>query len=98
LALFGGIYLFFHHHGGAAMQQMMEHMSDPAMASSPAMKSMMASMDLVKHEHLWFSLLGFGLGTARVLGDTGRLKGRLGATLWSVFAIALGVYMIGYIE
>jgi putative copper resistance protein D len=95
LALFGGIYLFSHKHGGTAMAQMM---SDPAMASSPAMQDMMASMKLVKHEHLWFSICGFGLGAAKLLADTGRLKGRLGATLWSVFAIILGVYMMGYTQ
>jgi putative copper resistance protein D len=95
LALFGGIYLFFHKHGGSDMDQMM---SNPSMASTPAMQSMMASMELVKHEHLWFSLFGFGLAAAKLLADTGRLKGRLGATLWSVFAILLGVYMMGYTE
>jgi putative copper resistance protein D len=93
LALFGGIYLFFHKHGGTEMEHMM---SDPGMASSPAMQSMMASMSLIKHEHLWFSTLGFGLAAARLLADTGRLKGRLGATLWSVFAIILGMYMMRY--
>jgi len=95
LALFGGTYLFFHKHGGTEMAQMM---SDPAMASSPAMQSMMASMKLVKREHLWFSISGFGLATAKLLADTGRLKGRLGATLWSLFAIVLGIYMMGYTE
>jgi hypothetical protein len=95
LGLFGGIYLFFHKHAGAGMAQMM---SDPAMASSPAMQSMMASMKLVKHEHLWFSIFGFGLAAAKLVADTGRLKGRPGATLWSVFAIMLGVYMMGYTE
>jgi hypothetical protein len=98
LAVFGGVYLFFHKHGGLEMQQMMQHMSEPAMASSSAMKGMMASMDLVKHEHLWFSISGFGLAAAKLLADTGRLKGRLGATLWSGFAIILGIYMMGYIE
>jgi hypothetical protein len=98
LAVFGGTYLFFHKHGGLEMQQMMQQMSDPAMASSPAMRSMMASMDTVKHEHLWFSITGFGLAIAKLLADTGRLKGRLGATLWTVFAIALGIYMMGYVE
>lgn len=98
LAAFGGVYLFFHKHGGAEMAQMMQHMSDPAMASSAGMKAMMSSMDLVKHEHKWFSICGFGLAASKLLGDSGRLKGRLGATLWTLFAIALGLYMIGYIE
>ena len=95
LAVFGGVYLFFHKHGGAGMEQMM---SDPTMASSPAMAGMMASMDLVKHEHMWFSILGFGLAAAKLLGDGGKLKGRLGATLWAMFAIVLGAYMMGYSE
>jgi hypothetical protein len=98
LAVLGGIYLFFHKHGGTEMQQMMQQMSDPAVASSPGMKSMMASMDTVKHEHLWFSLLGFGLAGSRLLLDGGWLKGRLGATLWTMFAIILGIYMMGYVE
>lgn len=95
LALFGGIYLFFHKHGGAEMEHMM---SGSAMASSPAMQTMMASMNLVKREHMWFSISGFGLAAAKLLADTGQLKGRLGATLWSVFAIMLGIYMMGYTE
>ena len=98
LATFGGIYLFFHKHGGPAMANMMEQMKDPAIAASPAMQRMMASMDIVRHEHLWFSLVGFGLAAAKLLGDTGRLKGRLGAGLWAVFAVILGTYMTGYTE
>lgn len=95
LAVSGGVYLFFHKHGGIGMEQMM---SDPAMASSPAMKTMMGSMDLVKHEHMWFSILAFGLAAGKLLADSGRLKGRLGATLWLFFAIILGIYMMGYTE
>jgi hypothetical protein len=95
LAVFGGVYLFFHKHGGMDMAQMM---ADPKLASSPAMGAMMASMDLVKHEHMWFSIFAFGLAAAKLLADGGKLKGRLGTTLWSVFAIAMGVYMMGYTE
>jgi hypothetical protein len=98
LAVAGGIYLFFHKHGGVEMEQMMQHTSYPAMASSPAMKSMLASMDLVKHEHMWFSISGFGLAVTKLLAETGRFKGRFGATLWTLFAIILGVYMMGYTE
>lgn len=98
LVVIGGIYLFFHKHGGLAAQHMMQQMSDPAIASNPTMKSLMASMILVKHEHLWFSILGFGLAAAKLLSDGGLLKGRLGATLWSLFAIAFGLYMFGYTE
>ena len=94
LAVFGGIYLFFHKHGG----DMAAMMKDPAMAASPAMQQMMASMNLVRHEHLWFSLMGFGLAAAKLLADMGIIKGRWGATLWSVFAILLGAYMTGYGE
>ena len=95
LAVAGGVYLFFHKHGGEGMEKMM---ADPSLASSPNMAAMMASMDVVKHEHMWFSIAGFGLAAAKLLADGGRLKGRLGATLWCVFAIVLGVYMMGYTE
>jgi hypothetical protein len=94
LPVFGGIYLFFHKHGG----DMAAMMKAPAMAASPAMRQMMTSMSLVRHEHLWFSLMGFGLAAAKLLGDMGAIKGRWGATLWSVFAIFLGAYMTGYVE
>ena len=96
--MFGGILLFFHKHGGAEMANMMDQMKDPAMPASPAMQRMMASMDVVRHEHLGFSLLGFGLAAAKLLGDTGRLRGRLGEVLWAVFAVVLGIYMTGYTE
>jgi hypothetical protein len=98
IAVFGASYLFFHIHGGIETQQMMKHASDPAMTSNPVMQSLMASMGVVKNEHLWFSVFGFGLAAAKLLADGGVLKGRLGATLWTLFAIALGVYMIGYAE
>jgi hypothetical protein len=98
LALFGAIFLFFHKHGGLAAQLMMQHASDAAMATNPAMKAMNASMVFVKHEHLWFSMCGFGLAAAKLLADGGVLKGRLGATLWCVFAVILGIYMLGYTE
>ncbi|HET7451626.1 MAG TPA: hypothetical protein VFL12_02710, partial [Thermoanaerobaculia bacterium] len=88
LAVFGAVYLFFHKHGGAAMAHMKMD-ADPAMA---------ASMALVKHEHLWFSMFGFGLAAAKLGSDTGVLKGRAGRALWAVFAVALGLYMTGYVE
>jgi hypothetical protein len=97
---FGAVYLFFHKHGGAQMAAMMDHgqTQTPQAAMQPAMQQMIASMNVVRHEHLWFSLLGFGLVSAKLLADTGHLKGRWGATLWSVFAVLLGGYMIGYVE
>jgi hypothetical protein len=98
LAIFGGIYLLFHKHGGLQMQQMMQHQSDQAMMSNPAMKDMLSSMRRVKHEHLWISIYGFGFAVTRLLADTGVLKGRLGAILWPIFAIALGLYLTGYTE
>ena len=98
LAVFGGIYLFFHKHGGLQTQQMMQHQSDQAMASNPAMTNMLSSMRRVKHEHLWISICGFGFAITRLLADTGVLKGRLGAILWPIFAMALGLYLTGYTE
>jgi putative copper resistance protein D len=98
LAVFGGVYLFFHKHGGLEMQQMMQHVSDPAMATNPVMRNMIATMNLVKQQHVWFSLFGFGLAAAKLLADTGRLGGRIGATLWPIFAMLMGLYMFGYTE
>jgi len=98
LAVFGSVFLFFHIHGGLATQHLMQQMSDPSMAADPSMRNMTASMRLVKREHLVFSLTGFGLAAAKLLADNGLLKGRLGATLWCVFAIVLGVYMLSYSE
>ena len=98
LGAFGAIYLFFHKHGGAGMAESMQQAGATGAAASPAVKQMLASMSVVKHEHLWFSLLGFGLVAAKLAADTGRLKGRWGASLWAVFAAALGAYMIGYVE
>jgi hypothetical protein len=98
LAAFGGILLFFHKHGGMAAQHMMQQMSDPGMAANPAMQTMIASMNMVRREHVWFSLCAFGLAAAKLLADSGILKGRLGATLWPIFVIALGIFMLSYTE
>jgi hypothetical protein len=95
LALFGAIFLFFHKHGGLAAQMMMQN---PSMAKTPAMQQMNESMATMKTEHLWFSITGFALVPAKLLADAGVIKGRLGATLWTVFVILLGVYMLGYTE
>jgi hypothetical protein len=98
LAVFGGIYLFFHKHGSIQMQQMMQHQSDQSMVSNPEMTRMQSAMRVVKHEHLWISICGFGFAITRLLADTEVLKGRLGATLWPLFAIAICVYLFGYTE
>jgi hypothetical protein len=98
LGTFGAIYLFFHKHGGAAMGTMMHHMQESSMAADPGMHRMLLSMSLIRHEHMWFSIFGFALVTCKLLADTGRLKGRWGASLWCVFAIVLGAYMTGYVE
>jgi putative copper resistance protein D len=90
------VLLLFHQHGGFAMQQAMQQMATSAATPSPADQSMIASMTLIKHEHLVFALCGFGLGAARLGADMGLLKGRLGAALWPLFAVALGIYMIGW--
>jgi len=89
LAALGGAYLLFHKHGGENMSQA---------TTDAGMQQMMASMNTVLHEHKWFSILGFGVAGSRLLGDTRILKGRWGACLWTVFAIALGAYMTYYVE
>ena len=96
LVVFASIFLLFHQHGGLVMQQTMQQMSNATMTPSPEAKSMMASMNLIKSEQLGFALFGLGLGAAKLLADTGVLKGRLGATLWPLFAIGLGIYMAGF--
>ena len=98
LGTFGAIYLFFHKHGGAAMATMMHHMQESSMAADPGMHQMLLSMSLIRHEHMWFSMMGFALVACKLLADTGRLTGRWGASLWCVFAIALGAYMTSYVE
>ncbi len=92
LAALGGIYLFFHQHGGGDMAGMSHTTTDTAM------QQMMASMNTVLREHMWISILGFGVAGSRLLGDAKILKGRWGTCLWTVFAIALGVYMTRYVE
>jgi putative copper resistance protein D len=92
LGTFGAVYLFFHKHGGPEMQMAM---SNPA--STPVTQRAMASMAVVRHEHLWFSIFGFALVAAKLLADAGYIRGRK-AVLWSVFAVAMGAYMIGYVE
>ncbi|HXW76546.1 MAG TPA: hypothetical protein VEJ20_03975, partial [Candidatus Eremiobacteraceae bacterium] len=90
--------IMFHQHGGVAMQQAMAHMSNPS-ALTPADKDMLTAMQLVKSEHFIFALFGFGFAASKLLADSGVLKGRLGASLWPLFAIGLGIYMFGfYIE
>jgi hypothetical protein len=91
LAALGGIYLFFHKHGGAEM-------GDMSHATDAGMQQMVASMETVLREHMWFSILGFGMAVSRLLGDAKILKGRWGTCLWTVFVIALGVYMTRYVE
>ena len=98
LGTFGAIYLFFHKHGGGAMAAAMSQAQAAGSKASASMQQMMASMSLVRHEHLWFSIFGFALVVAKLLGDTGHLKGRWGTALWPIFAVLLGGYMIGYVE
>jgi hypothetical protein len=93
LGTFGAVYLFFHKHGGPEMEMAMSGGS----ASSPVMQRAIAAMAVVRHEHLWFSMFGFALVAAKLLADAGYIRGRKSA-LWSVFAIMMGAYMIGYVE
>jgi hypothetical protein len=90
------VLLLFHQHGGLAMQQTMQHASDATATPSPADQNMIASMNLIKTEHRVFALFGFGFAAAKLLADVGFLKDRLGATLWPLFAMGLGLYMIGF--
>jgi len=92
VVLVASVLLLFHQHGGVAMQQTMQHVSTNA-PLTPADESMLASMSLIKSEHLVFALFGFGFGASKLIADLGVLKGRLGATLWPLFAIGLGLYM-----
>ena len=98
VALTASIMLLFHHHGGFEMQQAMQNASDPSMSSDPKMRSMLASMALVKSEHLVFAIAGFGFAASKLGADMGWIRGRLGQTLWAVFATLLGLYMFGYSE
>jgi hypothetical protein len=100
LALVGSFLIMFHQHGDPAMQMAMQSqpMSGMAMAGGDSAQAMEASMARVKHEHLLFAIFGFGLVLTKVLADTGRLPGRLGATLWPLFALATGTFLLGYTE
>ncbi len=95
LAVLASVYLLFHMHGGSEMAGMMH---DPTTAADPAMQHTMASMKTVFHEHLWFSILGLAFAAGRLLGDTRRVNQRWATLFWSVCAILLGAYMIGYTE
>jgi hypothetical protein len=97
LGAFGAVYLFFHKHS-VAMGAMMHHTAESGMSDDLGMQRMFLTMNLIRHEHLWFSVLGFALITCKLLADTGRLKSRWGASLWCVLAIVLGAYMTRYVE
>jgi hypothetical protein len=97
LGTFGAIYLFFHKHS-SAMGTMMHQVRESNAPADPSMQRMLLSMSLISHEHLWFSMIGLALIACKLLADTGRLKGRWGASLWCVFAMALGAYMTRYVE
>ena len=92
------VLLLLHHHGGFETQQAMQNMSDPSAAADPSMQKMLSSMVLIKHEHLIFAIFGSGFAVSKLGADMGWIRGRLGQTLWAVFAILLGLYMFGYSE
>jgi len=92
------VLLLFHHHGGFETQQAMQHMNETSAAPDPSMQRMLSSMALVKQEHLVFVILGLGFAVSKLGADMGWIRGRLGQTLWAVFAILLGLYMFGYSE
>ncbi len=98
VALVASFLILFHQHGGPAMQQAMDAMSGSMAAASPQMQSMQASMKLIKREHAMFAVFGFGLVITKLLADTGRIPGRLGQTLWPLFAAATGLALMSYSE
>jgi hypothetical protein len=99
IALVGSIMILFHKHGGdAAMQQAMAAMSGSMASASPEMRSMQASMTMIKHEHALFAVFGFGFVITKLLADTGRLPPRLAGTLWPLFAMATGLALFNYSE
>jgi hypothetical protein len=95
LGAFGAVFLFFHRHS-SAMGAMM-HQTESGTFDDLGMRRMFLSMNLIRHEHLWISLIGFALLACKLLADTGRLKGRW-SVLWCTFAIVLGAYMTRYVE
>lgn len=97
LGVVGALLILFHQHG-PEMQQAMQQMSASMTATSPDPNSMNASMALIKREHMWFAILGFGFATSKLLADTGRPPLRLWAVLWPVFTVALGLLLMGYSE
>lgn len=98
LALVGAILILIHKHSGPEMQMAMQMQGGMAGATGDPAESMEASMARIKHEHLWFAIVGFGFVVTRLLADTGKLPGRLGATLWPLFAMATGAMLLSYTE
>ncbi|MBV8338599.1 MAG: hypothetical protein JO343_01490 [Candidatus Eremiobacteraeota bacterium] len=100
VTLAGALLILFHQHLGPGMEQAMAAQGMPGMTMGghDPNETMEASMAHIKHEHMWFAISGFCLVAAKLLADTGRLPGRLGAMLWPLFAIATGAYMLGYTE
>jgi len=99
VALVASVLILFHQHAGPAMEQAMQmQMHGMAMGRGDPNKAMEVTMAHIKHEHMWFAIFGFCLVVSKLLADTGRLPGRLGATLWPLFAVVTGAYLLGYTE
>ncbi len=98
VALVASVLILFHQHGALPMQQGMDPMSGSMTMSGPQAQSMAASMALIKRQHALFAIFGAGFVVTKLLADTGRLPGRLGAMLWPLFAMAVGLALINYTE
>lgn len=91
LALFGAVLLFFHQHGSAHAHSMpgMDHKTHMIMTES---------MLRVKQEHLWFSIVGFGIILFKFVSDGRYWKKSFVPLLWPACISILGVLLILYRE
>ena len=97
LAVFGAILLFFHKHGGeASSMQGMSRMMPGGMERGG--HTMSALMLKIKREHLWFSIVGFGVAFAKFLDDGNFWKKPFVPFLWPALISVLGVLLILYTE
>lgn len=94
LAVFGAVLLFFHEHGNAAGE--MAH-SMPGMQHH-ATHVMTESMLKVQRQHLWFSIVGFGVALFKFISDGKFWKRSLFQFLWPACISVLGILLILYSE
>jgi len=82
LAALGAIYLIFHRHGGHGEGMNMDT----------------GSMTVIFYQHIAYIVTGIAIAVTKILYDTGRLRGRIGALLWPCLTIILGLMLIKYHE